>query len=78
MTTQNPYNENPHKNDEPLPIDGLIRVEPLAKRLGIHAQTLRRWWKAGKFPKPQNINGILLFANAEVKAWLDKHAKTPN
>lgn len=76
MTTQNPYSEKPHKNDEPLPIDGLIRVEPLAKRLGIHAQTLRRWWKAGKFPKPQNINGILLFANAEVKAWLDKHAKT--
>lgn len=59
-----------------LPKDGYTRIVPLAKKLGIHHQTLRRWWKAGKFPKPQNINGILLFANAEVKAWLDKHAKT--
>lgn len=54
-----------------LPTDGFIRVMPLAQRLGIHHQTLRRWWKNGQFPKPQHRNGILLFKNSEVKNWID-------
>jgi len=37
---------------------------------------LRRWWKAGKFPKPININGILLFKNADVLAWLENAQQT--
>lgn len=53
-----------------LPTEGFIRVMPLSQRLGIHHQTLRRWWKSDKFPKPQTRNGILLFSNAEVKAWM--------
>ena len=55
-----------------LPTEGFIRVMPLSQRLGIHHQTLRRWWKSDKFPKPQTRNGILLFSNAEVKAWIHK------
>lgn len=54
-----------------LPADGFIRVMPLARLIGIHHQTLRRWWKAGQFPKPQIRNGILLFKNSEVKNWID-------
>lgn len=54
-----------------LPSEGFIRVMPLARRLGIHHQTLRRWWKNGLFPKPQHRNGILLFKNSEVKNWID-------
>ena len=54
-----------------LPTDGFIRVMPLAQRLGIHHQTLRRWWKAEQFPKPQRRNGILLFSNADVKEWIN-------
>ena len=54
-----------------LPTDGFIRVMPLAQRLGIHHQTLRRWWKNGLFPKPQHRNGILLFSNADVKEWIN-------
>lgn len=53
-----------------LPTDGFIRVMPLAQRLGIHHQTLRRWWKNGLFPKPQHRNGILLFSNSDVKEWI--------
>ena len=53
-----------------LPTDGFIRVMPLASRLGIHHQTLRRWWKNGLFPKPQHRNGILLFSNLDVKEWI--------
>ena len=54
-----------------LPTDGFIRVMPLAQRLGIHHQTLRRWWKTNKFPCPQTRNGILLFSNADVKEWIN-------
>ena len=53
-----------------LPSEGFIRVMPLAQRLGIHHQTLRRWWKNGLFPKPQHRNGILLFSNSDVKEWI--------
>lgn len=53
-----------------LPSEGFIRVMPLAQRLGVHHQTLRRWWKNGLFPKPQHRNGILLFSNSDVKQWI--------
>ena len=68
-TSDNP-NTQPATLDT-LPTDGFIRVMPLAQRLGIHHQTLRRWWKNDSFPKPQKRNGILLFNNAEVKAWIN-------
>ncbi len=61
-----------HLFNDTLPTEGFIRVMPLSQRLGIHHQTLRRWWKSDKFPKPQTRNGILLFSNAEVKAWIHK------
>ena len=60
-----------HLFNDTLPTEGFIRVVPLSKRLGIHHQTLRRWWKNDSFPKPQKRNGILLFNNAEVKAWIN-------
>lgn len=56
---------------ENLPIEGFIRVMPLARLLGIHHQTLRRWWKSDSFPSPQRRNGILLFKNSDVKNWID-------
>ena len=60
-----------------LPIDGYTRVMAMANILGIHHITLRRWWKAGKFPKPLMLNGILLFSNAEVLDFAKKNmAKT--
>ena len=60
-----------HLFNDTLPTEGFIRVMPLSKRLGIHHQTLRRWWKQDNFPKPQKRNGILLFNNAEVKDWIN-------
>lgn len=56
-----------------LPAQGLTRLEPLALRLGINRQTLRRWYNADKFPKPKRINGILLFNNSEILNWLAQH-----
>lgn len=79
-------NNNPPSNDEQadkqkqskalpdkLPSDGFTRLPHLAQRLGVHSQTIRRWWKNGTFPKPKYINGVLLFANSEVKEWIKAH-----
>ena len=57
---------------------GQSRIKPTADLIGVHHQTLRRWWKAGKFPKPININGILLFKNADILAWLENAQQASN
>lgn len=62
-------------NDQPAPLNpqGYSRIQPTADITGVHHQTLRRWWKADKFPKPININGIPMFRNSELLAWLESH-----
>ena len=52
---------------------GQTRIKAAAAIVGVHHQTLRRWWTADKFPKPTNIHGILLFRNADLLAWLESH-----
>lgn len=61
--------------EQPTPLNpqGYSRIQPTAELIGLHHQTLRRWWKASKFPKPININGIPMFRNAELLAWLESH-----
>ena len=68
---------NPQKPNELHP-QGQTRIKPTAAIAGVHHQTLRRWWKANKFPKPININGILLFRNADILAWLAEHQPESN
>lgn len=63
--------DNPQTAAELHP-QGQTRIKPTAAIAGVHHQTLRRWWKADKFPKPININGILLFRNADILAWLER------
>jgi predicted site-specific integrase-resolvase len=70
MTTQS-NTANSSTTPDTLPSEGFIRVMPLSRLLGIHHQTLRRWWRMGQFPRPQRRNGILLFKNSEVKHWID-------
>ncbi len=58
---------------------GQSRIKDTAKILGVHHQTLRRWWHEGKFMKPIEINGMLFFKNAEILQWLDEqHSKANN
>lgn len=61
--------------DQPKPMNphGYSRIKPTAELAGVHHQTLRRWWKADKFPKPTNVNGIPMFRNADILAWLESH-----
>lgn len=70
--------KEPTQETTALHPQGQSRIKPTADLIGVHHQTLRRWWKAGKFPKPININGILLFRNADVLAWLEKAQQASN
>ena len=69
--------DNPQTTAE-LHLNGQTRIKPAATIVGVHHQTLRRWWKAGKFPKPTDIHGILLFRNADLLLWLEKHQPSTN
>ena len=56
--------------------NGNTRIKDAADIIGVHHQTLRRWWKSGRFMKPTNINGILLFKNSDLIAWVEQqHSK---
>ena len=54
-----------------LSMNGHTRIMPMAKYLGLHHQTLRRWIKQNKIPAPKVVNGVKLFSNAEILQWLD-------
>lgn len=70
--------QEPTQETTALHPQGQSRIKPTADLIGVHHQTLRRWWKAGKFPKPLEINGILLFRNADVLAWLEEAHQASN
>lgn len=66
---------NPQSSSQLHP-QGQTRIKAAASLIGVHHQTLRRWWKSDKFPKPVNINGILLFRNADILSFLDSQQPT--
>lgn len=56
---------------------GQTRIKAAAALIGVSPLTLRRWWAAGKFVKPTNINGILLFKNSDLLAFIEsQHANS--
>ena len=61
--------------EQPTPLNpqGYSRIKPTAELIGLHHQTLRRWWKADKFPKPVDINGIPMFRNSDILRFLESH-----
>lgn len=67
---------NNPQNPSQLHPQGQTRIKAAAALIGVHHQTLRRWWKSDKFPKPMNINGILLFRNADILSFLDSQQST--
>ena len=66
---------NQAKDEQPTPLNpqGYSRIQPTAELIGLHHQTLRRWWKANKFPKLINVNGIPMFRNSEILRFLENH-----
>ena len=67
-------NQSITTNEQPTPLNpqGYSRIKPTAELIGLHHQTLRRWWKVGKFPKPVDINGVPMFRNADLLAFLER------
>lgn len=67
--------QNNSTTEQPTPLNpqGYSRIKPTADIAGVHHQTLRRWWKSGKMPKPVDVNGIPMFRNSELLAWLESH-----
>ena len=67
---------NNPQNPSQLHPQGQTRIKAAAALIGVHHQTLRRWWKSDKFPRPMNINGILLFRNADILSFLASQQST--
>ena len=63
----------PTTTEQPTPLNpqGYSRIKPTADLIGLHHQTLRRWWKADKFPKPIDINGIPMFRNSDILRFIE-------
>ena len=48
--------------------DKFYTIAEVAKRVGVHADTLRRWVKTGKIPEPsRDRNDWRVFTEAEVQ-----------
>ena len=63
--------QNTTEQPTPLNPQGYSRIKPTAELIGLHHQTLRRWWKADKFPKPINVNGIPMFRNSDILRFIE-------
>ncbi|WP_298979897.1 hypothetical protein [uncultured Psychrobacter sp.] len=63
--------QNTTEQPTPLNPQGYSRIQPTADLIGLHHQTLRRWWKADKFPKPINVNGIPMFRNSDILRFIE-------
>lgn len=74
----NKPSSNQPTTEQPTPLNpqGYSRIKPTADLIGLHHQTLRRFWKAGKMPKPVDVNGIPMFRNSELLVWLESHTST--
>ena len=54
------------------------RVQSVADLFEVTPRTIKSWYKAGKFIEPVNINGILLFKNSDLIAWIGKQQSVTN
>ena len=52
----------------------LLFVKDLERIMGLNRLTLRRWWMAGKFPKPVKLNGCLLsWHHSVIDNWISEN-----
>jgi prophage regulatory protein len=51
----------------------IFRINELAERLGVHEQTIWRWSRKGKFPKPVKLGEMTTGWRAcDIERWLDE------
>jgi prophage regulatory protein len=52
----------------------LLYTKDLEQILGLSSLTLRRWWMAGKFPKPVKLNDSLLsWHHSVIEKWINEN-----
>ncbi len=55
-----------HENELPQ----YLSADSIAERFEIHVQTLRRWVKQGRFPKPTPLTaGTVRWRSNDIEAW---------
>jgi predicted DNA-binding transcriptional regulator AlpA len=68
-----------HQYANELPQEGFVRVDTLARVLGVAAVTVWRWSAAGKLPKPVKISGkVTGWPVADVRAWIAAKSNPTN
>ncbi len=51
-------------------MEKLIRLNVVAKNIGIDRQTLKRWMDAGKGPRATRTpGGLYMFKESDIKTW---------
>ena len=54
----------------------LLFIQDLETIIGRNRLTLRRWWIAGKFPKPTKLNGTALAWQTEIiDQWIYQNVR---
>ena len=79
QVNQSHQSTDEQKNTIPTQLhpQGQTRIKAAAALIGVSPLTLRRWWTDDKFVKPTNINGILLFKNSDLLAFIEsQHANS--
>jgi len=55
----------------------LLFIHDVEQIIGRSRLTLRRWWTAGKFPRPTRLNGTALaWHNEAVDRWINQNLNT--
>lgn len=62
-------------DETPSPLDRspMWTVEELSAKLHASPETLRTWRKRGAGPRAYKVGRHVLYAEADVRAWLDSH-----
>ncbi|PKQ82952.1 hypothetical protein AOX56_00055 [Aeromonas sobria] len=64
------------KSVSALPQEGFVRVDTIAKVLGIAVVTVWRWSAKGNFPKPIKLSErVTAWRAEEVRAWMNAQGK---
>ncbi|MEJ1370899.1 MAG: AlpA family phage regulatory protein [Candidatus Sedimenticola sp. (ex Thyasira tokunagai)] len=49
-----------------------VQIKDVERLVGVHRQTIWRWYSTGSFPKPHHIGRNRFWILAEVKHWLEE------
>lgn len=55
-----------------------LGISDLEKHFGVHRQTIRRWVKAGKFPRPHYHGQRRKWFESEIIQWEREHSDLPS